>query len=262
MEIIDLSPEYENAYCQCLEEWSDEMAEAGSLKREWLEKKRGQGLRVKLAQKGPEEIVGMIHYLPIEHAPALGQDLNYVYCIWVHGYPQGVGNWQNRGIGTRLLEAAEQDARELGAKGIAAWGILLPFFMRSKWFRRHGYRRADRDGMLELVWKPFTADASPPQLIRRRKVPQAIPGRVTVSCFRNGWCPAQNLACERMKRAVAELGGGIDYREIDTENRANLLEWGIADAIFVDGRAVATGPPPSYDKLRKILRRKLPGKPA
>jgi hypothetical protein len=28
MEIIDLSAEYENTYCRCLEDWSEEMSEA------------------------------------------------------------------------------------------------------------------------------------------------------------------------------------------------------------------------------------------
>ena len=50
MEIIDLSPEYENTYCKCLEDWSEEMAEAGDYKKIWLEKKKSQGLRVKLAR--------------------------------------------------------------------------------------------------------------------------------------------------------------------------------------------------------------------
>ena len=43
MEVIDLSDEYVPAYCMCLEEWSDEMKESGTLKREWYDKKRTRG---------------------------------------------------------------------------------------------------------------------------------------------------------------------------------------------------------------------------
>jgi GNAT superfamily N-acetyltransferase len=257
MEIVDLSDEYEHTYCRCLEDWSEEMKEAGDYKETWLERKKKEGLRVKLARNEAGQLVGMIHYAPIAAAPAVGIDLYYVYCIWIHGYKEGVGNFQKRGIGSALLEAAEADAKSLGAKGLAAWGIMLPFFMRSSWFKKRGYRRADKEGMIELVWKPFSADAVSPTLLRMKKKPAVTKDRVTVTCFRNGWCPAQNLACERMKRAVSEQSGKVDYVEIDTDNRENLAEWGIADGIFIDDKAVAFGPPPTYDKLRKTLQKKL-----
>lgn len=257
MEIIDLSSEYEETYCRCLEDWSDEMKEAGGLKKIWLEKKKKEGLRVKLAKDEEGKIAGMIQYIPIEHAPVAGSGLYYIYCIWVHGHKEGVGNRQKKGTGTMLLSAAEQDCRDLGAAGIAAWGIILPFFMRSRWFKKHGFKRADRVGMIELVWKPFTAGAVKPRLLKMKRKPLVEKGTLTVTCLRNGWCPAQNISCERMKRAAAEYSSSIKYVEIDTEKRENLEEWGIADAIFIDDNTVPTGPPPSYEKLRKKLKKKM-----
>jgi hypothetical protein len=49
-------------------------------------------------------------------------------------------------------------------------------------------------------------------LLRTSRITLTLPFFLRSSWFRNGWCPAQNLACERMKRAVAEYGGRIDYR--------------------------------------------------
>jgi N-acetylglutamate synthase-like GNAT family acetyltransferase len=65
-------------------------------------------------------------------------------------------------MGKALLKAAEDDAKSLGAKGIAAWGISLPFWMKASWFKNHGYKKADKDSMALLVWKPF----SPTQNLR------------------------------------------------------------------------------------------------
>lgn len=257
MEIIDLSPEYEDTYCKCLEDWSPDMNEAGDLKKSWLAKKKKQGLRVKLARDEQGKITGMIQYIPIEHAPVTGSGLYYIYCIWVHGHKEGVGNRQKKGTGTMLLNAAEQDCRELGAKGMAAWGIMLPFFMRSKWFRKHGFKRAERQGMFELVWKPFTDGAEKPRLLKMKRKPAVEKNTVTVTCLRNGWCPAQNLSCERIKRAAAGYSSGIRYIEIDTDNRENMDEWGMADAIFIDDKIVPTGPPPSYEKLQKKLKKMM-----
>jgi GNAT superfamily N-acetyltransferase len=257
MEIIDLSEEYEDSYCKCLEDWSEEIAEAGDRKKKWLAGKKDRGLRVKLARTDDGKIVGMIHYIPIEEAPALGKELYYIYCVWVHGYKQGVGNHQKKGVGRALLAAAEEDARALGAKGMAAWGITLPFFMRSRWFKKGGYRKCDSDGMLELVWKPFSDDAAPPAMLKLRKKPVPENGFLKVTCLVNGWCPAQNLACERMKRAAAEYGDAVRFEEIDTEDRDALREWGSADALFVDDKLIPTGPPPSYAKLKRIVEKRI-----
>jgi hypothetical protein len=36
---------------------------------------------------------------------------------------------------------------------------------------------------------------------------------------------------------------------MDTFDRETFLEWGISDALFIDGKQVRTGPPPSYEKI-------------
>lgn len=256
MKIIDLTPEHEEEYCLCLEEWSDEIREAGGHKREWLERHQGSGLRVKLAVDDQGTAGGMIQYLPVEQSPAAGSGLYFILCIWVHGYKQGRGDFRRQGMGTALLAAAEADARALGARGMAAWGVSLPFWMRASWFRKHGYRRADRMGMMALMWKPFAADASAPAWIRPKKIPQGEPGKVAVTGLLNGWCPAMNLVHERARRAVAELGPPAEFHEIRTDDRSVFLEWGMNDALFIDNREVRNGPPPQYEKIKgKIARR-------
>jgi GNAT superfamily N-acetyltransferase len=257
VKIIGLAPEHEEIYCQCLEEWSDEIREAGDHKREWYERHKGRGLRVKLAVDDQGTVGGMIQYLPIEQSPAAGAGLFFILCIWVHGHKQGRGNFQKKGMGTALLEAAEADARELGGKGMAAWGVMLPFWMRASWFRKHGYRKADRLGMMALMWKPFAADTAAPSWIRPKRKPQPEAGKVVVTGLLNGWCPAMSLVHERARRAAAELGPRVEFCEIRTDDREVLLEWGMADALFIDGKEMRNGPPPKYEKIKRKIARRL-----
>lgn len=49
MEIIDLTDRYQEIYFLCLEDWSDEIREAGDHKEMWYNRMKDQGLRVKLA---------------------------------------------------------------------------------------------------------------------------------------------------------------------------------------------------------------------
>jgi GNAT superfamily N-acetyltransferase len=257
MKIIDLDERYEGDYFVCLEGWSDEIKEGGNHKELWFRRMKEKGLRVKLALVD-DQPVGMIHYVPIEHAFAEGRELYFVHCVWVHAYKgKGVGDHRKKGIGAALLAAAEDDARSLGAKGMVAWGVSLPVFMRASWFKKHGYRKVDKNAVAQLLWKPFAEDAVAPRWIKERKKPEPTPGKVTVTAFKNGWCPAMNMIFERAKRAAGEFGEAVDFRAVDTSDRAAFLEWGLADGLFIDGKAVRTGPPPKYEKIHKKIARRV-----
>jgi GNAT superfamily N-acetyltransferase len=257
--VVDLAPEHEPLYFVCLEDWPGaELGDAGDHKARWFRQMSGRGLKVKLALDGDGRVGGMIQSLPIEHSPAVGHGLEFILCIWVHGHAQGRGDFQGRGMGTALLEAAEADARARGVKGMAAWGVAGPFWMRASWFRRHGYRRADRRGIASLVWKPFASDAPVPRWpASAGRVPEPVAGKVLVTGCVNGWCPAQNLAFERARRAAARFGDVVECRLVDTTDRETMLAWGEADALFVDRRRVRTGPPPSEAKVAALIRKRV-----
>ena len=257
MKIIDLENKIKPLYFLCLEDWSDEIKEAGDHKEKWFAKIKDKGLRVKIALDDSGTPAGMIQYVPIENSVVEGNGLYFIYCIWVHGHKEGRGNFQKKGIGKALLKAAEDDARSRGAKGIAAWGVALPFWMKASWFKKQGYKKADKDGVAMLLWKPFSPEAKPPCWIKQKKKPEKIPCRITVTAFKNGWCPAQNMTFERAKRACAEFDDRVVFNAIDTFDKDVINEWGITDGLFIDDRQVRTGPPPSYEKIRKKIEKRL-----
>lgn len=257
MKIVALNDDLLEPFSVCLEDWSDEAWAAGPRRREWIEKSRKMGMRARLALDDADTPGGQIQYMPIEHSFVDGQGLYMIHCIWIHGYRKGRGNYQKRGMGCALLRAAEEDARALDARGMAAWGMWLPMWMKASWFKRYGYRKADTDGLAQLVYKPFTEDAVAPRWFRQRKPIPRVEGRVTVTAFNSGWCMAQNLVYERAKRASRELGPGVVFQEFDTSERDVLEEWGISDKVFVDGKSVQKGPPPSYEKIHRIIEKRL-----
>lgn len=257
MQIIDLSPEYHRTFFICLEEWSDEMKDSGQQRENWFNEMLNKGLRVKLALTEENVIAGFIQYLPVEHSILCGHEGYFIYCIWVHGHKQGRGNLQKKGIGKALLQTAEYDAKMLGAKGMAAWGLILPFWMQASWFKKHGYKQAARDGMAALMWKPFTEDAIAPNWRKAKKLPTPIAGKLLISIFNHGWCATQNIAAERMKQVAKEFPEQAILQEYNTRDRAVIEEWGLSDAIYLDDKLVNTGPPPSYKKLKALVMKKL-----
>jgi GNAT superfamily N-acetyltransferase len=255
--VIDLPDRHLASYFACLEDWSSEMKEAGDHKARWYERMKDQGLRVKLAVDRDDVARGMIQYVPVESSPADGHDLFMILCIWVHGYEQGSGNAQGRGIGTALLEAAERDARRLGAKGMAAWGLRLPIWMKAGWYKGHGYQTADRHGIQELVWKPFDDDAVAPRWVDEQPVEIGSSDMVSITAYNSGWCPAMNIVYERAGRAAAELGDDVEFSTIDIGDRQTFLTCGRTDAVYVDGQALQKGAPPSYDRVRRTIEKRV-----
>ncbi|NNE72227.1 MAG: GNAT family N-acetyltransferase [Acidimicrobiales bacterium] len=254
--IIDLPERHEATYFSCLEDWSEEMLEAGDHKQRWYERWRDEGLRVKLAVTDDDQAIGMIQYVPIEQSPAVGVGLYMVLCIWVHGHKEGVGKQQGHGAGTALIEAAEADAKALGATGLAAWGLRLPVWMKASWFKKHGYRRCDSHQARDLLWKPFVDDAEPPAWPEQGPIPVIDTDRVDIVAFKSGWCPASNLVYERARRAADTFGDAVSFTTIDINERPVFLECGRADQVLVDGKPLQRGAPPSAATIeRKIGKR-------
>ena len=257
MKIIDITPETESQYFCCLEEWSEDIKEAGNQKQKWYNQMKEKGLKVKFALDDKDVIGGMIQYIPIEHSMYEGENLYVVLCIWVHGHKQGRGDYRKRGMGKALLKAAEEDARQLGADGLVTWGLVIPVFMRASWFKKQGYKVVDKTGIMRLLWKPFKEKAIPPKFIKPNKKPVKGEGKVNVTVFRNGWCPNMNIAFERAKRASGEFTGKINLQEFETADRETFREWGISDALYIDGKEMNIGPAPSIEKIRKRIEKRV-----
>jgi len=257
MKIIDITPETENQYFCCLEDYSEDFKEAGDHKQKWYNQMKEKGLKVKFALDDNGTIGGMIQYNPIEHSIFDGVNLYVVLCIWVHGHKQGRGDYRKRGMGKALLKAAEEDAKALGANGLVTWGLIIPVFMRASWFRKQGYKVVDKSGIIRLLWKPFKENALPPKFFKPKMKPEKGKGVVNVSIFTTGWCQSMNITCERARRASLDFPGKIALNEFDTTDKHVMNEWGITDALFIDGKEVMTGPPISYKKIRNKIEKRV-----
>ena len=47
------------------------------------------------------------------------------------------------------------------------------------------------------------------------------------------------------------------FEEIHTNDREHFLEWGITDALFIDNKEMRTGPPPSYEKIKNRIAKRV-----
>lgn len=160
---------------------------------------------------------------------------------------------REKGCGRFILNSIEEDARKSGAKGVAAWGLDIPDWNPVSFYEHMGYARVDKRGCDVLVWKPFVEDAQPPALVRPKRTPPRGTAKRKVTAFVNGWCGGGCELCVRAREAVAGIEERVTYEEIDTSDKANLLAWGIEDAVFLDDARFGDSPFWSSEELRKTI---------
>lgn len=257
MQIRDLTEADLPAYFCCLEEWEERLEPGKAYKQKWYAQAQNKGLRVKLAIDDDGTPCGMIQYQPVEHTHITGKDIYFIYCIWVHGHTQGIGNRQHKGIGKALLAAAEEDARNLGAKGIAAWGLRIPVWMKAAWFRKQGYQAVHSSGIMQLVFKAWAPDVPKPAFPKPKKKPAAGKEKVILTDFIDGWCTYSNVTHANAAILAAEFPGKVELVTLDATDKEVLAEWGIGEGLYIDGKAVRTAPPLPYAALKSKVEKRI-----
>jgi GNAT superfamily N-acetyltransferase len=257
--IESLSDKSLEPYYSCLEEWAKEMKEAGNLKRCWVEKMKDRGLGVQMACNSKGEYVGMIQYVPSEFTAVAGEGNYHIHCCWVHAYKgKGVGDWRKKGIGKALLLAAEDDIRSRGGRSVSAWGLSIPVWMKASWYKKQGYRAADKDGIALLMWKALSEDAVKPEW--RKASSDLNPKsdkKLNVISYINGVCPAANIGHERIKWILKDYEDSVEYSVFENIEPEEIQKRGITDALYINGKSIPLGPPPKEKMLRKVLDKEI-----
>ena len=125
-------------------------------KKEWIKSKLNDGhIFRKLNARGRT----FIEYEPLETAwvPIIGNNYEYIYCLWV------AGSFKGKGIGRELLEYAINDAKRLGKSGICTIVSKKkkPFIGDKKFFEHYNFKMVDSIGDYELLALNFDANDTP-----------------------------------------------------------------------------------------------------
>ena len=123
-------------------------------KMDWLQERFTEGLKIHIVYED-KRAVGFVEYIPAEFAWRAVKAPGYllIHCLWV------VGRAKNQGYGSQLLDACLEDARQMGASGVAMVTSSRPWLAGSKLLLKHGFERADEMPPFELMVKRF--DAAP-----------------------------------------------------------------------------------------------------
>jgi GNAT superfamily N-acetyltransferase len=124
----------------------------------WLKSMEKEGLKVKVALLDGIH-AGFLYLMPIEINPwsIQGKDLMVFPCL------VSQSRFSKKGIGTKLIKAAEEETRLQNRKGIAPLGYFWDFwFMPAKYFLKLGFKIAEKRNDGAILWKKFDQTAETP----------------------------------------------------------------------------------------------------
>lgn len=114
----------------------------------WLEERFREGLRFLLFRDGKGRPLAYLEYVPGEYAwrPVDAAGWLFVHCLWVYPKGQAVG-----GLGSRLIQACIEEARQAGTQGVAALVSEGPWMAGKQVFLRNGFVQIAERGRFQLL---------------------------------------------------------------------------------------------------------------
>ncbi|MEN4010681.1 MAG: GNAT family N-acetyltransferase [Chloroflexota bacterium] len=109
-------------------------------KRDWLEARFAEGLKIKIVHEYGGRIAGFIEYIPGEYAwrAVYAPDYTVIHCLFV------VGSGKKKGYGRQLIGEAVADARAQGKRGVVMVASSGNWLADKKPFLFNGFEEIDQ----------------------------------------------------------------------------------------------------------------------
>ena len=241
--------EYYVGTCTHVNENNKEIEASSPRRISWLKQMEKNGLKIKVALFDNVH-VGFIYIMPIEinPFPIQGIDLMVFPCL------VSQSKFSLKGVGKKLIEAAEEESIKQHRKGIATLANFWDFWlMPAKYFEKLGYKVAEKRGITAILWKQFDPSAEPPQFRKTKYIFKPIQGKVVVDLFWNVFCLTSDVETQRVREVVSEYKNDVVCNEYSAVNPSTLKRYGISRGIFVNGKWIEVGP----EIEKKILRQEI-----
>jgi GNAT superfamily N-acetyltransferase len=117
-------------------------------KVEWLQERFAEGLRFLLFRDEKRKPLAFLEYVPGECAwrPVDAKGWLFVHCLWVYSRGQKVG-----GLGSRLIQACVDEARQARATGVAAMVSDGPWMAGKQVYLKNGFGQIAEADRFQLI---------------------------------------------------------------------------------------------------------------
>ena len=254
MEVIDFDERYMGFVATCTHGTSNRLDEVAAVRAGWIRNNLDRGLKIKIAVAEGRPL-GFAHCMPIELGAGEigGRDLTLLPCLTL-AYDRVYSGRTGSGAGKALVKAVEDEAIQ------STKGVVVPCFDHDFWFmpyaffKKLGYREADRRGQAVAALKTFE-DVEGPRFLPFNHQGKRVPGRVVVDAFWNPMCPTLIEEIRNIRKVCAEFGDEVELNAVNTGDPRQRVRYPVARALFVNGTRVVFDDVGAPDAIRAAIRR-------
>lgn len=250
---VQTLPDIRQAYPCATESPTPFWADGLPLSREWFAENLGRHVEGFHLTDEEGHVIGHLYWAPGDQALApykIEEGAAYLYCEWVQRSHRGKG-------GMRLLFREFVDSlRSQGYKGILVDGTEIEGYMHSRHFLRRGFRALREGEGGGLLYYPLGQPSVAVEPIEAR-IARETEAEVEILVIGSRFCPVGASAVLAVRKVAQEFGERVVVREIPAGREA-IARYGVADGIFINGKARFFGPV-QESGVRKAIEEELAG---
>jgi len=219
-------------------------------KVEWLQKRFAEGVRILLFRDEKGKPLAFIEYVPGEYAwrPVDANSWLFVHCLWVYPEGQKVG-----GLGSRLIRACVEEARQVGATGVAAMVSDGAWMASRQVFLKNGFEQIAEADRFQLVVHRLREGPGP----RFRDISRNLAKYRGLHIVYSAQCPMLPKSVNDLSEMAAELGLDLKVTVLNSAREAQNApsHYGVFNLIW-NGRLLADHYV-SQGRFKNILRKEI-----
>lgn len=197
------------------------------IKREWLETRFTEGLKIKLLYL-EDKCAGFIEYVPGEYAwrAVDAKDCMFIQCIWI-----SPNKHKEKGYGSILVKEVIKEAQKAGKIGVAAVTSEGPFMAGKELFIKNGFMSAaSAKPTYELMFKKLK-DGPQPKFMDTEKQLKEYAGLNIV----------YSNQCPWVARFIKELEGSAQKKKLTVTELKTAKEAQNAPSIYATFSLIKDG---------------------
>jgi GNAT superfamily N-acetyltransferase len=219
-------------------------------KVEWLQERFAEGLRFLLFRDGKGKPLAFLEYVPGEYAwrPVDAKGWLFVHCLWVYSAGQKVG-----GLGSRLIQACVEEARQVGVRGVAAMVSEGPWMAGRQVFLNNGFEPIAQADRFELVIHRLEEGPAP----RFRDITANLARYKGLHIVYGAQCPMLPKSVSDLSEMAAEHGLELNVTVLDSPEEAQHAPsyYGVFNLVW-NGKLLSDHYV-SKGRFRNILRKEI-----
>ena len=199
----------------------------------WFKNKLNEGLKIKIAVDESDKQLGFIEYIPSELAwrPITANQYLFIHCIAMFSKAT-----RQHGIGSRLIQSCEADAKREGKLGVCTMSSKGTWMANKSLFEKNGFSKVDERGRFELMAKKFSKNSPNPVMNDWTKAQPQYTGWNLIYADQ---CPWHEKSVTDLQDCALEHGVDLKVKRINTPMEAQQAPSGFGVFSLVkDGKLI------------------------